>query len=627
MRAATCAAILMMAVPWVWAQQRLDLPNETTIELLRDAQGNYLGLGAINICGVPVSLPGPPMVPEIETRGGAQYVGWRVETVDTGARCALVGKLADRRTGREDQLRLIIRPEEMAIGGKWYFGFAYQYVFSSDSDQVTRIVDRTHWELGGTSDGLYLAPPHRLATRDALSVPRATEFLRAPACYFEGGKQGTLVVAYDFDDGAPLIFTRLDKSAGSGPVYLVDEVHLVPGNSGHTPWRHVLLCKQDRLQGLAFEDEATRCQDFFARRLCDRFGVPYDTPRRLTVRLANAWETVAPENAREVLLEAQALGFEQLIQGAPAATSAGLPSPEAADALSPLCTEADLLGMRVAAWVSAGCLPATSPLLASNPEWFLRSPRGTVLLADAGRLAWCDLNSDYTASWLEAVRRLQEAGLSSLWLSGLGQAARLVNWADAQRPAFNIRAALMALADLRNGGFDTVMTDSIAPIGLSSPIVGRLSSDELGAYRTAPLVQRVRSSEINWYFRMLANGCTPILPLRSSPGLIAASLADQPDQATRVKYANEAFRRVRDAMGTRTLLRADDDPWKCVGTCWTSPDGRTQVYWPYVDYRAPLEEGQRAYEVASGEEVRMESMGALLRGEHVYVVEQSYGDE
>jgi hypothetical protein len=534
----------------------------------------------------------------------------------------------DRRTSREDQLRLILRPEEMAIGGRWYFGFAYQYVFDSELDEVLRIIDRTHWELGGTSDGLYLAPPHRRTSREPLAVPRATEFLRTPACYFEGGRQGTLVVAYDFDESAPLIFTRLEKAAGNGPVWLVDEVNLVPGKSGHTPWRHVLLCKQEGLEGLAFEDEATRCQEFFARRLCDRLAVPRDTPRWLTARLANGWEAVGSENVREVLLEAQALGFEQLIQGVPTGENGALGIPaDPSGWLSRLCSEAELMGMRVAVWAPAGSVPATSPLLNSNPEWFLRLPRGTVQLTDASRVAWCDFNSEYSVQWTEAVHKFQEAGVSSLWLSGLGQSAQLVNWADPRRPTFNISAALATLAHLRNSGFDTLMVDGTSPVGLSSPVLGRLSSAGPVSYRAAPLIQRVRLSEVNWYFRMLANGCTPILPLRSSPGLTGASLADQPDEATRVKYANEAFRRVRDAMGTRTLLRAEDDPWKCVGTCWTSADGRTQVYWPYVDYRAPLEEGQRAYEVASGEEVRMESAGALMRGEHVYVVEQSSADQ
>jgi hypothetical protein len=628
MRAAICVAILTLAGPCLWAQQRLELPNETTIELLRDAQGNYLGLGAVSICGVPVSLPGLPMTPLVETRGGADYAPWRVDAVDSGARCAIVGRLPERRSGREDQLRLIIRPEEMAIGGKWYLGFAYQYVFSSEADEVLRITDRTHWELGGTSDGLYLSPPHRLTSREPLVVPRTTEFLRTPACYFQGGRSGTLVVAYDFDDSAPLIFTRLDKSAGAGAIRLVDEVNLVPGISGHTPWRHVLLCKQDRLEGLAFEDEATRCQDFFSRRLRDRFAVPYDTPRRLSVRFANGWEAVAPEQAREVLLEAQALGFEQLIQGMTGGVGTGFPTgTDATDALARLSAEADLLGMRAAAWVPVGHVASSSPLLATNPEWFLRTPQGTMQLTDAGRVAWCDLNSDYTAGWLEAVRKLQDAGITSVWLGGFGQSAQLVNSADPRRPSFNIRPALAALATLRNNGFDTVMADALAPLGIASPVVGRMSAGAADAYRSAPLVQRLRPSDANWYFTMLANGATPILALRSSPGLTGAALSDLPDQATRVTYANEAFRRVRDAMGIRTLLRADEDPWRCVGTRWTSTDGRTQVYWPYVDYRAPLEEGQRAYEVASGEEVRMESMGALMRGEHVYVVEQSYLDE
>jgi len=169
MRAVFCAATLTLLIgPALWAQQRLELPNETTIELVRDAQGNCLGVGAVRICGIPVSQSASPALPEVQTRGGAEYGSWRVETVDAGARCAVVGKLVDRRTSREDQLRLILRPEEMAIGGRWYFGFAYQYVFDSELDEVLRIIDRTHLSTQ-TRDIFVAAQVHAVGKQNAVS--------------------------------------------------------------------------------------------------------------------------------------------------------------------------------------------------------------------------------------------------------------------------------------------------------------------------------------------------------------------------------------------------------------------------------------------------------------------------
>jgi len=632
--------LLLALLTGARAGEQLRLANGTTLEVILNSRGDFLGIGKVSIDGVPVSAGGSPMRPRI-VGNGRGYERMRVDSIDDGARCAVVCKMVEKTGAACDELRLVIRPEEVAIGRKWYVGFSYQYVLRSDHASARQIIDYTHWELGGRSDGLYLVPPHRITTGEPLSVRRETEFLRSPPFYFQGGAAGTLLIAYDFDEAAPLVYTQMDKPAGTGPISFSDEVHVVPGSEVRTPWRSVLLCRQEDLEGLAYEDEYTRCYEHVTAKLRGHFGIPADGPRRLCVRAA---EGLSPGGAtptyahiRAMLREARNLGFERVSTGCIwsnlgadkcppepdlAITGMGItPYGGGEEGLRALCDAADELDMKVYAWAPSGQLVTQSDLWHSNPEWFARRRDGTRCSYGGGPLTWTDLNSgyyDYAMTGFEAAR---DAGVAGLWLDSFSAVASVVNCADPVRPRFNIVPAFKRMKALADMGYESIYIEGAGPAGIDSAARSHLDEGDHTFYRAASFVYNVRPTEANFYFRMLANYCTPIVALHYAlPTYRGNALADHPGQVTRVKYANEAFQKTRGLMAKRTLLRNGDDVWTCVGTRWDSADDTTKVYWPYTDMRVQLGARERACEVLTGEQVEMASGGALFRGEHVYVV-------
>lgn len=636
--------ILVAAAPCWAANDELTLANETSIELVRDSEGSFLGLGAISIGGVAVCAPRPPMRPLIETEAGGRYRRAQIESVDRGPRCAVVCKLTEKDSDQVDELRLVVRPAEAAIGGKWYVGFSYQYVFRSDKNIATRVYDLTHWELGGRSDGLYMAPPHRLSTKDALTARRAPEFLRTPCFYFQGGETGTLVVAYEFDEAAPLIYTEMDKPTGGGPTEFVDEINVMPGNEVHTPWRYVLFCKQDDLKGLQFVDEYTRCYEHFVKRVRDHFGIPAEPTRRLCIRAA---EGIRPGGTTEtyddvipMLDEIKRLGFERVWPASiwdnlgarkqPPKPNLGIMSMGFSDygggeeGLRRLCEAAEERGLKVYTWAPTGQLVTESPFWSSNPQWFPKKQDGSRYAYGGGNLTWTDLNSGYYDYSLEGFRRARELGIAGLWFDSFKSVASVVNYADAMHPTFNIIPAFKRMKELLEGlEYENVYIEGSGPAGIDAYPTGHFDTGGYTFYKAGKFYYHMRPTATNWYFRMLANHSTPIVALHYTLRTYRGNaLADHPEQVARATYANQAFQKVRELMVERTLLQADDDPWDCTGTKWASADGHAQVYWPYVNMRVPLGPKQRAYEVVSGEEVRMESSGALFQAEHVYVVEE-----
>jgi hypothetical protein len=644
-RPSLVASLVILLAAGCWAQDKLLLPNETSIELVRDTRGSFLGLGAVSIGGMPVCLARPPMLPTIETEAGTTATRVVLDSVDQGARCAVVCRLEGQGGQTTGDLRLVIRPEELAIGGKWYVGFAYQYILRSDREVVTRLIDRTHWELGGRSDRLYLVPPHRQTSAEPLSLRRSPEFLRTPCFYFQGGKAGSLVVAYDFDEAAPLIFTSLSKRAGNAPLQLTDEVNVVPGTTVRTPWRYVLLCKQDNLAGLQFEDEFTRCYEFFVRKVRDHFGIPAESTRRLCVRPADGFLSQSTatnyDNVIAMLDEVAELGFERLWQGcvwdnAGARRKSARPdlsllgfdfSPYGGgeQAVRRLCDAADARDLKLCLWVPTGQLSTASPYWETNPEWFARRADGSYYTCGAGGLAWLDLNTDYYLRSQEAFQRLHDLGVAGVWLDSFAPVASVVNYAAPSQPGFNLLPAFRRIKELLDTvGFESVYVEGESPVAIQSPTEGQLADGGYTCYKTAGFYYHLRPTETNWYYRLLANGSTPIVALHDAePEYVGTALADHPEQLTRVAYANQAFRRVRADMVQRSLLRSEQDPWTCTGVCWTSADGLRKVYWPFFDYSVQLAEGERAYDVVNGEEVPTEASGAFMHGERVYVVERS----
>ncbi|MCD6361528.1 MAG: hypothetical protein J7M38_11790 [Armatimonadetes bacterium] len=641
MRVPLIAALAMMSAA-VFANDKLTLDNNVTVELVTDDAGNYLGLGRISIGGVRVCAPRPPMRPLMELADGRTHAGARIAEVREGDPTVVIIRLAATGADVTDELRLLLKPAAAEIAGRSYAGFAYRYEMNCPGAAVTRVFDITHWELGGRSDRLYLVPPHRLTSEDPLSVRRRPEFLRTPCFYFQGGRRGCLVVAYDFDEAAPLIYTEMNKFAGRGPTQFVDEIHMAASGRPHTPWRQVLLCPKRGLEGLQFADEEALCEDYFTGRVRAHFGIPPEPVRRLCIRASEGVRpgsiTESYDDVAKLLPQLAEMGFERVwpcsiwdntgaYRDPPRPNLSILsmnisPHGGGEEGLKRLCRAAEAAGMGVYSWAPTGQLVTDSSFWESNPDWFPKKKNGDRYAYGGGALTWTDLNSGYYDYAMQGLRHAREIGVSGLWFDSFRSVASVINYADPQHPTFNIIPAFRRMKTLLEDlDYENIYLESEGPAGIDGYPTAYLDTGGYTFYRSGKFYYHIRPTETNWYFRMLANYATPLLAWKYSlRTYVGCSLSDHPQQMQRVKYANLAFQATREHMHRRTLLRAGDDPWRCIGTRWDSKDGRTTVYWPYEDMKVRLSDGRRAREVVNGEAVAAEGELTVLRGERVYLV-------
>lgn len=641
MRTAIITALALMSL-CACATEDLTLDGGVTIELVTDDAGNYLGLGGINIGGVKVCTPRPPMRPLLELANGRTHASAKIVNVRAGDPTVVTIKLTATEGDATDELRLLLKPAAEEIAGRSYTGFAYRYEVSCPDTTPTRVIDLTHWELGGRSDRLYMVPPHRLSTEDPLYVGRRPEFLRTPSFYFQGGRHGLLVIAYEFDEEAPLIYTGMDKLTGRGPTQFVDEVHLTGAENPHTPWRQVLLCQKPGLEGLQFADEQALCQDHFVAKTRAHFGIPAEPTRRLCVR---ACEGVRPggtcetyDDVAAMLPEIKDLGFERVWPCSIWDNSGAYRDPPrpnlsimtmnisphggGEEGLKRLCQAADALGMGVYSWAPSGQLVTDSLFWESNPEWFPKKKNGERYAYGGGKLTWTDLGSGYYDYALEGLKHARDIGVSGLWFDSFRSVASVINYADPDHPTYNITPAFARMKTLlEDMDFENIYLEGAGPAGIDGYPTGYFDTGGHTFYRSGKYYYDIRPSETNYYFRMLANYATPLVAMKYSlRTYVGNALSDHPQQMQRVKYANLAFQATRDYMRRRTLLRAGDDPWRCIGTRWDSEDGATTVYWPYEDIKVRLADGRTAREVVNGEVIATEAELTVLRGERVYLV-------
>jgi hypothetical protein len=641
MRILIVAALALMSL-MTCAAEDLRLDGGVAIELVTDDAGNYLGLGGISIGGVKVCAPRPPMRPLLELANGRTHASAKIIEVREGNPTVVTIRLAATEGDTTDELRLLLRPAVEEIAGRSYAGFAYRYEVSCPDTRPMRVIDLTHWELNGRSDRLYMVPPHRLSSEDPLYVRRQPEFLRTPSFYFQGGRLGCLVIAYEFDEEAPLIYTGMDKLTGRGPTQFVDEVYLTGAEDPHTPWRQVMLCPKAGLEGLQFADEQALCQDHFTAKVRAHFGIPPEPTRRLCVRACehvqkgSTYETY--DDVATMLPEAKELGFERVwpcsiwdnsgaYRDPPRPNLSILTmniSPHAGgeEALKRLCQAADALGMGIYSWAPSGQLVTDSTFWTSNPEWFPKKKDGERYAYSGGKLTWTDLNSGYYDYAQEGLRHAREIGVSGLWFDSFRSVASVINYADPDHPTYNITPAFARMKTLlEDMDFENIYLEGAGPAGIDAYPSRNLVTGGYKDYRAGPYRTHIRPIERNCYYRMLANYSTPLLAMKYTLRTYRYSaLTDHPDLMQQVRYANLAFQATRDYMHRRTLLRAGDDPWRCIGTRWDSEDGATTVYWPYEDVRVRLADGRSAREVVNDEAIATEAELTVLRGERVYLV-------
>ncbi len=641
MRALAIASLALIALAPV-AAETLAIGEDVTIELVRDEAGNYLGLGAIKIGLLPVCAPRPAMRPLVELANGRTHARATITDIREGDRTIVTISLAATEGDATDELRLLLRPASEEIAGRAYHGFAYRYELRCEDTTATRVFDLTHWELGGRSDWLYMSPPQRLSSRDALQVARRPEFLRTPCMYFQGSNRGLLAIAYEFDESAPMIYTEMQKRAGRGATEFVDEIHFAAGDTARTPWRQILVCRKTNLEGLQFADEAALCSDHFAAKVREHFAIPDEPTRRLCIRAAEGVRpggtTETYDDVIEMLPAIADLGFERVWPGSIwdnagayskppkpnlSITSMGVsPHGGGEEGLKRLCNAAQAAGMGVYTWAPTGQLVTDSEFWESQPSWFPKKQNGDRYAYGGGALTWTDLNSDYYDYSVEGFRHVRELGVSGLWFDSFRSVASAINYTDPQDPTFNIVPAFRRMRVLlEEMDYENIYLESEGPAGIDGYPTGYLDTGGHTFYRSGKFCYFIRPSDTNWYFRMLANHATPLVAMQFSMRTYTGNaLSDHPQQMERVKYANMAFRATRDYMHERTLLRAGNDAWRCIGTEWGSADGTVGVWWPYEEMRVRVPKGRHATEAVSGETAQTDGELAVMQAERVYLV-------
>ena len=152
--------------------------NGVTIETITNGE-EFLGLGRICIDDIELRSPRRPMFVEITTPDGIRLLNYRLisqevrddlieltfsaDQINDGIMEWMLHTVRNRRNlsdwtegpcqAKNTSLKLILRPLMREIGGKTWQGFTYQYIYSSETLPIYRILDRATWEIGGDTMG------------------------------------------------------------------------------------------------------------------------------------------------------------------------------------------------------------------------------------------------------------------------------------------------------------------------------------------------------------------------------------------------------------------------------------------------------------------------------------------
>ncbi len=176
----------MLGWGWNLKNVRRDLnmgkkPGSMPLRISQDVEiglvlegGKILGIGAVEIGGIPMRSAAVPIRPDFSTPDALHYQDFILERiVKEGGRTVLktravgrqevFGEIMDEysynlafptlRKGAEDLLDWIIEPQELELDGQRYAGFSLGYKFSGGKNKIHRLVTVSTWEIGGRAEG------------------------------------------------------------------------------------------------------------------------------------------------------------------------------------------------------------------------------------------------------------------------------------------------------------------------------------------------------------------------------------------------------------------------------------------------------------------------------------------
>lgn len=254
-----------------------------TLELATRPDGEFIGIGSVSIGGQALRSAARPIIVRIDTPEGYLYT--RLEFVSQSSTPAgpagptttilLRAKglpwgraeyaddydqptinLAPRLETVEDELRLIVAPASLELGGRKWAGFSYHWEFSSPKRKIHRILEHATWELGGSIVGNTLLAQGQCnmpVYRGDAATTFTTACLRTLSGYgspqgnsFQLGPRGGLLQGFDFQHGpagAMLQFwprlnsisSLVESPPGSDLLHVVDEYRFELGGTTTTP--------------------------------------------------------------------------------------------------------------------------------------------------------------------------------------------------------------------------------------------------------------------------------------------------------------------------------------------------------------------------------------------------------
>jgi hypothetical protein len=172
-------------------RRKLSLSPEVSVELLL-AGRTVLGLGTVEVCGVPLRSDAVPVRPDFSTPDAIHYQDFELEgisarkgavIIETAAigRPEVFGEMMDeysynlafpaQRSARRDSLEWILTPRELQLDGQRFVGLSIGFRFTSRTSQIHKLTVVGSWEIGGRATGntiyhqSYTCPPVYTATK------------------------------------------------------------------------------------------------------------------------------------------------------------------------------------------------------------------------------------------------------------------------------------------------------------------------------------------------------------------------------------------------------------------------------------------------------------------------------
>ncbi len=350
------------------------------------------------------------------------------------------------------------------------------------------------------------------------------------------------------------------------------------------------------------------------------------------VNIGPVWKSTATERGEFLMQKRKEKGIRSGSSCAPLSLEvAGRLGGE--QGLKKLCDEAHRLGIQVIAWTPTAHLSVLSPLLEEHLEWIVRNRDGSPY--DLGyrqdghsSLIGVFHPAGYSKYALERLRQVrQRTGLDGIWFDSYASfGLQACNFATPDW-ALQFDAVLGFHREVRRLGY-SVLVEGHLPFDIPSagfggmvkpyPLVRYWQGREWLLYKTAPWWAPLETSVkppsewLGWrklkprpqpgfYFRLLANKCTPMIPLTVFQH--DATLGEE------ARYTNQAYVALLPEMKRRRLLQRGGS---MVGVLWEDEAQRKGALWSFVngwvDIRRTVKKaqeiGEEGSQAISGSRVR-----------------------